>query len=204
MEKPPEVNVEAGKIIDALRSGQPGVIEKLYSRHGAKFLAWAKKAFDCTEDDAKKIWADVIVAFDRKVKSGQYTELSCSIETFLFAIGKYMLRKIHEKMNRPKWKMYSSGWEGDVDNLLALDPKFVTFNFDNEDDIWEEERLILLESMNKLTPRCRKILNLRHYKEWSIVDLMEEFGYSSKAVVSVVLNDCFKALLKIIKEKTEK
>ena len=200
MGKSTEVNVEAGKVIDALRSGQTGVIEGLFDEHRSEFSAWAAKSYRATPVEIKEIWKDVIVVFDGKVKSGQLTELRCSVKTFLFAIGKKRLLKNHEKRNR----LFYSKWEGDVDDLLANDLRFATFMFDDDDDIWEEERLLLLAAMKTLSPKCQEMMVKRHYEGWSIAEIMAQFEYDNKNSTTASLSTCLKNLKETIKKMSKK
>lgn len=182
----------AQEIISSLRDGQPGILEDLYDQFRPAFLAWAGKRFRTTPGDLEDAWQDAVVVFYEKVMSGRLTALNCTVRTYLFAVGYKRLLKNYRKINRFLW-------QDAVDKALKNNPELALIDLD---DIWEEERDLLLAAMEQISPRCRDLLLKRYYEEKSIEELMQHFEYASHNSVSVTLANCLANLKKIIQEKS--
>lgn len=182
----------AQKTISALRDGQAGILEDLYDQFRPDFLSWAGKRFRATPGDLEDAWQDAVVVFYEKVMSGRLTTLSCTVRTYLFAVGYKRLLKNYRKVRRYLWL-------DAIDKALKNSPELALIDLD---DRWEEERDLLLAAMEQISPRCRELLLERYFEEKSINDLMQHFEYASHNSVSVTLANCLAKLKRIIQEKS--
>lgn len=190
MEKTPaEINKQASLTIALLKEGQPGVLEALYDKHHAEFLDWASWRFYGAPAYFDDAWQEAIVVFYERVQSGRLKTLDCSVKTFLFAVGKKWLLKNERKQKRFIWK-----------SALDREIEQVSFEFD---DLWEDERILLKESMLSLSPKCQTLLTQRHFDDRSIAELIE-LHQSDANNISSNLSQCLKKLKTIIQEKTKK
>ena len=205
MKPPNATNAEASRIIARLRSGEKEIVAQLYDQHRAQFLAWATRRFVSTPGDIEDAWQEAVIVFFELVRSGRLTELTCSVKTFLFALGYKWMLKLNRKMKRIRWK-------GGVEEAIGSNAQLQAIRFD--DDPWEEERYLLKTAMEQLTPKCREILRLRHYEELAIEELVEFYQKKhkenpdnidedkeiSRNNVSSQLSQCLRKLKEIIKD----
>ncbi|MFT6129072.1 MAG: DNA-directed RNA polymerase specialized sigma24 family protein [Neolewinella sp.] len=76
------------------------MLDELYVQHRAASLTHAQRQLYATEDDAADCFQDAVIAFYRNTVSGRLMELTCSIRTYFFAIGKRLVYRKNEKRHR--------------------------------------------------------------------------------------------------------
>src|SRR5690606_13370600 len=87
-------------IIGKIRSGGPAGLAMVYKEHRDEFLQWIRKEYGCSEDDSKDIYQVTILAFYENIRSGRLENLVSSVKTYLFGIGKNIVRDTMRKSTR--------------------------------------------------------------------------------------------------------
>ena len=80
--------------------GKDGV-KKVYVSYRESFINFAKK-FSSSKEDVLDSYQDAIIILQEKAMRGELNNLKCSLKTYLFSLGKYIL---YEK-NRKKSKTF--------------------------------------------------------------------------------------------------
>jgi RNA polymerase sigma-70 factor (ECF subfamily) len=144
------------------------------------------KAYGLSEHDAMEVYQDAVVTFYENVINNKLNELSSSVKTYVFAIGKY---KTYEKL-RGLSKTINMD-----DNLhLAVDEPP-----DMEALMQRERRLdVLAEHFSEITSKCREILKLFYYEKARMEDIMKIFDYKNIATVKNQKYKCMQRLRKLI------
>lgn len=162
-------------------------INDCYAQYKDEFVKWIIKSFGLAENDALEIYQDAVVTFYENVINDKLNDLSSSVKTYVFAIGKY---KAYEKL-RERSKTLSMD-----DNLyLAVDEPP-----DIELIMQRERRLDLLtEHFKKITDKCQKILKLFYYEKARMEEIMKVFEYKNIATVKNQKYKCMERLRKIVR-----
>ena len=170
-------------------------ISRIYKENRQIFLNFAKK-YDLSEDDAKDVYQDTIIAFHDNIVSGKLTQLSSSISTYLIAIGKY---KIFEKM-RANNKLIND--EYILEKNIEIDTTIEELNLAQE-SLNEKQKLLKNEFKN-LGKKCQELLTLFYYKSLSIKEIKEVGGYNSENVVKSAKSRCLKQLKESLTSNRDK
>lgn len=78
------------QIVTLLQQDDETVLKNVYVNNREAFLLFAQKA-GFLKDDCIDAYQDAIVIFREKALQGKIDDLQCSIKTYLFSIGKYIL-----------------------------------------------------------------------------------------------------------------
>ncbi|MEK7253329.1 MAG: sigma-70 family RNA polymerase sigma factor [Bacteroidota bacterium] len=182
----------ANELLQSLRTGDRAALNSLYDQHRAAFFHWAGKRFHCDREALEDAWQDAVIVFYDQVKSGRLAVLSCSVRTYLFAVGFRVLSAGERKRKRISQK-------DEIDESLEADA--ATFAWD---DPWLDERETLLAAMEKLSLSCRQMLKRRYFEEKSLAEVQVEFGYNSLNTLHASLSRCLKKLKEIIADQVRR
>lgn len=181
---------QAEDIIDALRSGNFGVVEMLYSAHREAFFRWAARRFKATRQDFEDAWQDAVIAFYQQVQSGKIESLRYGVNTWLFAVGYKRLLNNHRKLKRIHWRDHID--DALLGNYLPDDL--------HQEAVAPEKKQHLEAAMKIISPQCREMLVQRYYFEQSIEDIRREWELQNLNTASATLSRCLKRLKEIIQK----
>lgn len=170
---------------DSLGKKGLSALDEIYLDYKSEFINFSKK-YNISEEDASDIYQDSIIAFYENIVNGKLKELTSSIKTYIFSIGKYSI------FNRLKKE--SKTVSLDREHLENLDLRAIDFDFQPT-----SKSKIMKEAMEKLGDRCRKILVLFYYHSYSIEALMHQLEYKNENVVRSHKSRCLKNLKDLIK-----
>ncbi|WP_235295370.1 RNA polymerase sigma factor [Portibacter lacus] len=163
------------------------VLDEIYLEYKAEFFLFAKK-YNMSNEDLCDVYQDTIIAFYENVINGKLTELSSSLKTYIFSIGKY---GIYNKIKKES-KLISL----EKEQLANLDLSAVKLDFSTN----KKSDMIRL-AMEKLGGRCKRMLILFYYHSYSIEALMQEFKYKNENVVRSHKSRCLKNLKTLVNEE---
>ena len=171
-------------IIRGLREGDKSVLAKVYSTHRTDFIQWMVNKFPCDADEARDIYQQVILTFYENIISEKLTELTSSLKTYLFSIGKNKFKALARSRQKvDQW------------NLSAHE------NEEMEKDKLSEVRLHLIErKLNALGEPCRSLLVLFYYHNQSVVKLSTQFGYKNVETAKNQKYKCLERLRRMVLE----
>ena len=163
--------MENEKIIQYLRSGnnEPALkqiyksfpsIRNFITTHGGN------------QDDARDVFQESLLVFYKKVQQKDFL-LTCSINTYLFSVVKYLWKDELKKKNRIV--------SFEVKEFLDL----------TENDAEEEFKLGLIDKvLENLGERCSEILQLFYYKKMSMDEIAQKFQYKNIDTVKTQKYKC--------------
>lgn len=172
-----------------LKKGDAKTLKKLYIENREAFIAFGRKYVN-SEEDILDVYQDAIIALQEQIVSGKLNNLNCTIKTYLFGIGKYML---FEK-NRKKQKTILGSYKTDE----VEDYETIAEDYYNE--IVTERQRKLQEVLSKMGKKCKEILTLFYYRGYTIEDIKEHLNYENKNVVKSQKSRCLKQLKSKINE----
>ncbi len=182
---------QANRLIREIQHGNERVIGELYKDYREPFLAWASKNFGLDFEDSVDIFQESVIIFYRNVAQGKLTELSSSVKTYLFAIGKNLiLRKLRDE--KPTVEIEEKHFPD-------------TSELDIFRDYENSSRISLMKSaLEKLGSPCDEILRMFYYRGFAMEIIKERLGYKSESVARTQKKRCMKYLKKLIADKLQK
>jgi len=176
-------------ILSEIKSGNEDALLDLYKTHRNEFIVWAGNTYGINSEDAKDIFQDAILAFYNNIKSGQLHEMSVSVKTYLFAIGKFKVINFQKK--HIKSVTFSEF------GLLSITEPTENRMMDKEED--EFVKATVKKYLNEQCEDCKKILELYYFKELDMDTIAKEMGYKNANVAKKKKYECFKKLAEMVK-----
>lgn len=186
----PVLNTEpnTNSILNKLRSGDDSPILDLYTLYRNEFIAWSEKTYKATEEQAKDAFQDAVIDFHQNVISGHLQELTSSVKSYVFQIGKHKLLNIVKKELR----------------LTYLDTLHVIKNGELESFMEEEHKAYSQEQISnaieKLPDDCQKVLKLFYFSEYDMESIARELNYKNADTAKSKKSLCMKNLLNELKK----
>ena len=184
-----QTQLEDAALFAAIKGGRYELIDQLYLQHRAAFITYAQRQLYATEEDATDCFQDAVIAFYKNVVSGRLTELSCSIRTYLFSIGKRLVYRRNQKRQREQPTDHEAG----VSPADELDWSLID-RFEND-----HQRAVLQQAMDRLGEPCRQLLTLYYYHHYPIESVMTALGLPSAGATRIKKMRCLKELKKLVK-----
>ena len=178
------------QLIQLLKEADKDVLRRLYLENRSAFISFAQK-FCSSSEDIVDAFQDAIIVLQEKAFKGDLDDLRCTIKTYLFGIGKYIL---YEKMRKQKKTVSPMKLQEDYDyNTIALD--FL-------DTQPNKMQLQLQRAFATLGKKCKEVLTLFYYRGYTIDEICQSLNYENKNVVKSQKSRCLKQLKDKIKIKS--
>jgi RNA polymerase sigma factor (sigma-70 family) len=172
-------------IIAKLKRGDSEELKKIYEEYRIEFLKWVMKKFNFGLDEAKDIYQYAVVELYENVLNGKLVNLSSSIKTYLFAIGKYKALDHFKKQ---------SAKTGNFDFSSYFD-KYDQWSDGNENGL--EDKINTLEAgILQIGNPCKSILEHYYYYKKKSEEIAKLMGYKNSDTVKNLRHKCLKRLRK--------
>ncbi|MFK5982213.1 MAG: sigma-70 family RNA polymerase sigma factor [Flavobacteriaceae bacterium] len=160
-------------------------IKNLYNEHRDSFFSFGKK-YNLTESELSDIYQDAFIALRKQAISGKLNKINCSLKTYFFGIGKYL---IYDELKRKK-KLFPllNNTESDTVEIIQISPKIKL----------TVEQKLLQKHFIKLGKKCQQVLTLFFYRGLSNEEIALKEGYENEAVVRSHKSRCLKKLKETI------
>lgn len=184
----PKADLSDEILLKGLQSEKAAVrdhaLERLYVQHFPIMSQFIKKNSGNAED-ASDIFQNAILAFYKKVRSGNLV-LNCSIQTYLYSICRNLW--LDELKARKKHQ------------ILVSELKSVTVELEPLPSEQTNERVALvMQLMDQLGTDCKKILGLFYFDRLRMKEIAEEMGYANEKVAKNLKGRCMKKLKELAK-----
>lgn len=173
-------------LIDKLKEKELKILDKIYLDYKDDFFLYAK-TFSIPNEDIYDLYQEIIISLYENVQLGKLTNLSSTLKTYLFAIGKNKIYKLLNKANR----LNSNH------TVIHADSELCVFDIETND----EQQEILKSAFEELGGKCQEILTLYYYEGQNLDDIQNTLGYSSKDVLKSQKSRCLKKLKECVKKK---
>ncbi|MBU0488517.1 MAG: sigma-70 family RNA polymerase sigma factor [Bacteroidetes bacterium] len=166
-------------IIQQVLAGDQRVIEKLYRQYRDEFIRWGRKHYFVEVEVLPEVYQDAVLSFYNNILSGRLKELSCSVKTYLFEIGRrLMLKEIQRKKA----------------HFVSIEQVFPEFEIKELPEEECEQEIVIREELNNLAERCKKLLKLFYYEKCGMAGIAEKMGFSSVDSAKTQKYKCFEKL----------
>ncbi len=180
---------KSNSILEQLRTGDETPLFDLYKLHRKEFIVWSKATFKISEDQAKDAFQEAILDFHQNVISGHLVELTSSVKTYLFQIGKHKAINIQKKESRLTY----------LDTVQLIEGKEVNQYMEEENIAYTQEQIN--KAIEKLPADCQQVLKLYYFKEYDMESIAREMNYknadTAKSKKSVCMKNLFAELKKL-------
>lgn len=174
-------------MIDKINSGGRKYLQELYDTYRKEFIKWAVKYYRLDEDIAVEIYQQTFIVFYYNIKEGKLTELKSSLKTYLFAIGKNLMKdhfKSKQKfVNTPESNLAAAG----LDNSIL----------DKYEDLGLKETI--KEYLHKIGEPCKTVIELYYFKHYSMDAIANRLNYKTEQIVAKRKFICLKQLKTLMK-----
>jgi RNA polymerase sigma factor (sigma-70 family) len=153
-----------------------------------EFIQWSAKNYSASSDQAKDAFQEAILDFHQNVIHGKLTELSSSLKTYLFQIGKHKLLNILKKDRRMTYN----------DALHMINHGEVDIFMEEENKAYTQEQIS--KAIEKIPEDCQKVLNLFYFKEYDMDSIAREMNYKNGDTAKSKKSVCMKNLMNELKK----
>lgn len=180
--------IEDQQLIEDLKQKKLIVLDRIYLAYKEEFFLFAR-TFSVSEDDIADVYQETVISFYENITKGKLNQLTSSIKTYLFAIGKF---KIYRQLKNNKLSF--------VDDLVIhSDEELKTF----EVEVSKKRQKVLKEALYNLGAKCKEVLELFYYEGLTLDEIQNFLKYSSKDVLKSQKSRCLKQLKEIVTKRYE-
>ncbi|OAV43001.1 RNA polymerase sigma factor [Lewinella sp. 4G2] len=180
----------------AIKAGKYQLLDELYVAHREAFIIYAQRQLYATETDAADCFQDAVIAFYKNVQSGRMTELTCTMRTYLFGIGKRLVYRRNKQRQREVPTDHDAGRGIGNDPTTELDLSLLN-RF--EDD---HRRQLMAAALPQLGGSCQQILTLFYYHRYPIESIQTTLDLSSPGAVRIKKMRCLEKLKALLSPKS--
>lgn len=182
-----ETYTEDQQLIAQIKEGDEKSLVEVYQRYRPSFIQWAQQTYKVDEPTAADVFQDAIICLYRNIVKGKLENLTSSLKTYLFAIGKNVLRK---KLQTPVAL--------DHDDLRVVE----NLQAEPVDHFAENDRQRLVARlMDTIGEPCRSILRYYYFKGFSMDAIAQAMNYKNENVVKTQKLRCLTTLKNLVRER---
>jgi len=176
--------------LSLLRSGKAPEVSYVYELYREEFISFVTKSFSVSSDEAIDIYQESFLALYRNVSAGKLTELSSSLKTYLFQIGKNQLFKQYRQKRGENLMETMDGSPDRVD--------------EREDEEWMHKQEITNQVISSMEEPCHTVLTLFYWRQKSMKEIAEALNYKNDQVAKNRKGACLKKLKAVLQERFRK
>lgn len=173
--------------LSRMRKGDDRFLRMLYESKRPGFVGWFQKTYGIGRQQAIDLYQNAFSAFYFNVKDGKLVKLKSTIDTYIFGIGKIMMKETFRRENKLV----------DIDELLEIDLADYSI-FHREDEVHDNR--IVGTILKKLEDPCKTLLTLYYFHNFSLESIAERMGYKNQGVVKKKKCLCLKSVRSLLIE----
>lgn len=177
-------------LFELLKNDPKAGTEQVYATYRVNFINWGKGKFGLDIPTLEDTFQDAILVMFEKIRSGELVNLTCTIKTFIFSVGRNLI------LNRFRVKERSpiDGSTNEEKFMFAYQLSDTDFNSDR----WtvREPKDILEELIEAMDDKCKKLLRLYYYRNFAQAAIANDMGYKDQNTVKSLRFRCLEKLRK--------
>ncbi len=170
------------ELLTLIQRSDERTLNKLYFQYRGKFISWAIGRYRCDETLAGDMFQRSFTILYLNIKNQKITQLTSSLETYLYGIGKNVFREqFNDKLR----------------TLETLDERFEGNVLDFGIIEKHEQRHLktkLQKFLKSLGEPCSTVLKLYYFCSFSMETITLEVGYKNEEVAKKKKYQCLKGL----------
>jgi hypothetical protein len=177
------------QLLAALAAGERGATERIYQQHHHIVEGWLIKNGGSSADAADLFQEAMVILFGKA--QDENFRLTCSIGTYLFAIGKHLwYKKLQRQHREPVYLLDNTGADDDDRGIGVEDD----INVHREREAHYEQ---LDTALDQVGEPCRSLLKAYYHEDKSMQEIAANFGYTNPDNAKTQKYKCLARLRKI-------
>jgi len=182
----------SSELLLKIKSADRQFLRQLYEEYREEFGVWISRNFRCDEDMVADVYQQAFTTLFYNVKEGRLTDLRSSLKTYLFAIGKNLLRD-HFKIHSRRQEIMEIAVETDsIDNSIIQ-------RYENS-----SMKETVKHLLNVIGEPCKTVLNLFYLKGFALDAIAAEMNYKTDQIAAKRKFLCLKQMRVLLVEARER
>ena len=159
-------------------------LRKVYEGFREQFFGFARR-YPLDDSDLSDIYQEAFLALRKHAKEGKLEQVQCSMKTYLFQIGKYMIYDLYKYRGRNvplESQLRVERGEEEVDVSLQAG------------DALSAVQRQLRKQLRILDEKCRELLTLFYFRGLTLEEIAPVAGLRNSNVVKVQKHRCLEKL----------
>ena len=181
--------MDKARLLERLRLGDEALLKEIYDKFKPDFIRWAVR-FGIDRAEAEDVFQLSVVILYDNVMTGKLTQLSSSLKTYLFSIGR------HKAMERSR----------ELSNRFStIDPLLFDLIADDSqsDEQIEFDIRQLKDALILLGNPCKELLEMMYFQKLSQDIISDRMGYKGRDTVKSKKYKCIHRLKKILENQED-
>tara|TARA_B110001469_G_C9612563_1_gene304768 strand:- start:203 stop:754 length:552 start_codon:yes stop_codon:yes gene_type:complete len=171
------------QLIEAIYKNDNNVIEELYHENRNPFIKWAQVNYTISVADSKDLFQEAMIILVTKIQNKKITEITSSVKTFIFSIGKQLIRNNQKvSYNKGVREEYYYQQTNKYDQNNELDARYKH----------------VIEGIKTMKTPCKSILEGFYIDNLSLKEIAVNLKYKSAESVKVQKHRCLKRLKNMV------
>ena len=183
---------DRSQLLHEIRIGTKDVLKKLYDDYREMFGKWAKNHYGCSEEEAGEAYQRAFITLYYNVKNGKLTELKSSIKTYLFAVGKNVLREQFKDKHAKMLPLEEEIYQQQIDASIM----------DQYED--NHTKSLVKRLLDRIGEPCKTVLDLFYFKQYSMEAIAAHQNYKTEQIAAKRKFICLKQLRALLLEARDR
>lgn len=174
--------MQTQSVIDAVKTGDKKAVELLYNSYRKSFGAWAHKHYGIDENTIGEVYQRSFITFYYNIKEGKLQHMNSSEKTYLFAIGKNLIREHFRVQAKQEQSLSVHVNLSDVD--LGIMNKY--------------EESHRKDKVNRLLAQigepCNSVLRMYYFQNLNMKEIAKKMEYKTEQIAAKRKFICLKQL----------
>lgn len=153
-----------------IKHGDDHFLRNLYEAKRNGFVSWFQKNYTVDKQQACELYQKAFSIFYFNVKDGKIETLKSGIDTYVFGIGKMIMKEQYRQERRV----------ATLDEIPEM--KLADYSIFQTEETTHRQNLVR-EILDKLQEPCKSLLVMYYFKNFSLESIAENLGYKNPGVV---------------------
>jgi len=171
--------------LSRVKNGDEQFLRTLYEATRPGFVGWFQKTYTLSRQQSIDLFQKSFSIFYFNVKDGKIVTLRSTIETYIFGIGKILVKE--EFRRESKWTSLD-----EIPDVRLADYSILQ----NEDRAHEQS--LVSKILHALEEPCKSLLTMYYFNCYSLAHIAEVLGYKNQAVVKKKKCLCLKSVRSLL------
>jgi RNA polymerase sigma factor (sigma-70 family) len=164
-----------------IKQGDEHFLKELYQTKRIGFIKWFQKNYQLDKQQALDLFQKAFTAFYFNVKDEKIVTLRSTIDTYLFGIGKVLMKEHFRQEKR-------------IASLEEIpEMQLADYGIFESEETSHQQNLVR-QILNELEDPCKTLLELYYFKKLSLETIAIQLGYKNQGVAKKKKCLCLKAI----------
>ncbi|HZB14503.1 MAG TPA: sigma-70 family RNA polymerase sigma factor [Chryseolinea sp.] len=173
--------------LSKIKNGDEQFLRILYENKRPGFVGWFQKTYTLSKQQSIDLFQKAFSIFYFNVKDGKIVTLTSTVETYIFGIGKILMKEDFRRESR----------------LTSLDeiPDIQLADYSVfRDEQKTHEQSLVDKILQALEEPCKSLLTMYYFNNYSLAHIAEVLGYKNQGVVKKKKCLCLKSIRSLLNE----